>query len=272
MQHADRDDRRQGSRTPDEQFSELEELLNDVLDNPNGDPRWVVESDATLMTRLNAVDLNEMTAKDAQELLHRQDSLVSSGFLREEASIKLDADRQSGMHFLLHARKASEKPLFCILGPVTGTLCAGNENTYPGCGMLKVSASRNRKIPDEAWTREYEELSVTAWREVQLGPKYEIDSLGCNVRSPKHGDHFIDLPSKVSLVVYGPKLMPRSKRPRLFPTVQGRPARGLVSNTTSASQEVLQLRAQLERLQQENAQLRRNVPTLSTPPIWMTCW
>ena len=209
----------------------LENLLQDVLRNPDGDPNVAAalavavpvddsamdpttcEADATLVQRALA-NPSELTAIDAQELLRRRAQLVASGLVCEEAGVTVTLEGAGGgIHFLMHAKRNTTTPLFTVNGPNSGTLCPGNEAAYAGYGMLKISCAK--KTDADGWTDAHYQVSVAVWREVLLSPALGLLK-GENVRSPKQPEHYSDVQPKVSLVAFCPQ-KPSSasgKRPR----------------------------------------------------------
>ena len=178
--------------------------------------RRSTETDATLHSRCLENSSENMTAEDAQQLLHRQPSLVAAGLMRETPSIEVDLDESCGMHFLMNDQKAKETPLFNLAGPGSGMLYRGDDSTFPGVALLKISASKNTaKIGKDPavtarWTDEHARYSVTSWREVQLGSAHGrteqlVGSLPDTVKSvngPKKDHDYDDIKPKVSLIVF----------------------------------------------------------------------
>ena len=178
--------------------------------------RRSTETDATLHSCCLENSSENMTAEDAQQLLHRQPSLVAAGLMRETPSIEVDLDESCGMHFLMNDQKAKETPLFNLAGPGSGMLYRGDDSTFPGVALLKISASKNTaKIGKDPavtarWTDEHARYSVTSWREVQLGSAHGrteqlVGSLPDTVKSvngPKKDHDYDDIKPKVSLIVF----------------------------------------------------------------------
>ena len=192
---------------------ELADLMQDELSEAT---RRSTETDATLHSRCLENSSENMTAEDAQQLLHRQPSLVAAGLMRETPSIEVDLDESCGMHFLMNDQKAKETPLFNLAGPGSGMLYRGDDSTFPGVALLKISASKNTaKIGKDPavtarWTDEHARYSVTSWREVQLGSAHGrteqlVGSLPDTVKSvngPKKDHDYDDIKPKVSLIVF----------------------------------------------------------------------
>ena len=192
--------------------------------NPDPDE----ESDASLVERV-VDNIQQLTPKDAQRLLRRRTSLVLSGLMREESMIVVPADGR-GMHFLIHARSAESTPLINLCGPGSGTLCPGDESVFHGVGVLQLSGSKNSKAPAASFGPIMHDISVTGYREVQLGPRHgctgtSLGSISSNIRGPKTDSRgtkvpfveldFIDIKPKVSLIVCAQKAESPSKRQRL---------------------------------------------------------
>ena len=183
-----------------------------MQDEPSDATRRSTETDAMLHSRCLENSGENMTAEDAQQLLHRRASLVAAGLMRETPSIEVDLDESCGMHFLMNDQKAKETPLFNLAGPSSGMLYPGDDSTFPGVALLKISASKNTaKIGKDPavtarWTDEHAHYSITSWREVQLGLAHGrteqlVGSLQKHSERPKK-DEYDDIKPKISLIVF----------------------------------------------------------------------
>ena len=266
-------------------FPELDAIVPDVLQDP-GD---LIGFEASLESHKLAGPPWQLpeSAKEAQRLIHNQQSLK----LHEAASIEVTTDGNSGMHFLMHAPRASGSPLFTLSGPGSGTLCPGDEAAFPGHALLKLAASR--KPTADGWTEEHSRLNVVAWREVLIGAKHgktdhSDGTLRANIRGPKVGEDFIDVKPKVSLITWA---VPASNK-RMRGASMGASQAVLSSNDHPADggqclgnadicRELMRLRAQVQRNEQQTAttaaqvkqllqQAQLNVPT--APSSAMTCF
>jgi hypothetical protein len=106
----------------------------------------------------------------------------------------------------------------------------------------------------DQWTEMHDQLSVTAWREVTLGPKHVASGLSGNIRSPKKGDDYADVNPKVSLIIYAPKNFQASKkrsRPANLTAHADEPAGAHVDELGLMRQEVSLLRLQVDLLQRQ---------------------
>ena len=188
-----------------------QELADLMQDEPSDATRRSTETDAMLHSRCLENSGENMTAEDAQQLLHRRASLVAAGLMRETPSIEVDLDESCGMHFLINDR-AKETPLFNLAGPSSGMLYPGDDSTFPGVALLKISASKNTaKIGKDPavtarWTDEHARYSITSWREVQLGLAHGrteqlVGSLQKHSERPKK-DEYDDIKPKISLIVF----------------------------------------------------------------------
>ena len=188
-----------------------QELADLMQDEPSDATRRSTETDAMLHSRCLENSGENMTAEDAQQLLHRRASLVAAGLMRETPSIEVDLDESCGMHFLINDR-AKETPLFNLAGPSSGMLYPGDDSTFPGVALLKISASKNTaKIGKDPavtarWTDEHALYSITSWREVQLGLAHGrteqlVGSLQKHSERPKK-DEYDDIKPKISLIVF----------------------------------------------------------------------
>ena len=183
-----------------------------MQDEPSDATRRSTETDAMLHSRCLENSGENMTAEDAQQLLHRRASLVAAGLMRETPSIEVDLDESCGMHFLMNDQKAKGTPLFNLAGPSSGMLYPGDDSTFPGVALLKISASKNTaKIGKDPavtarWTDEHAHYSITSWREVQLGLAHGrteqlVGSLQKHSERPKK-DEYDDIKPKISLIVF----------------------------------------------------------------------
>ena len=199
-----------------EAFPELADLL-DASDTDlstafeKRDSERVDSELASLVSLLD--DPGQLKTTEIQRLLRRREEFVKLSIISERSRVTVKTGGTSGLHFLLHASRSTETPLFTLNGPRSGTLCPGDEESYPGMALLKVAASKSTCInAADRLTEAHESLSVTAWREVRLGPKH-ISGLSGNVRSPEKDSDYVDgdvLP-KVSLVIFVPPAS--NKRP-----------------------------------------------------------
>ena len=189
-----------------------QELADLMQDEPSDATRRSTETDAMLHSRCLENSGENMTAEDAQQLLHRRASLVAAGLMRETPSIEVDLDESCGMHFYINDQKAKETPLFNLAGPSSGMLYPGDDSTFPGVALLKISASKNTaKIGKDPavtarWTDEHARYSITSWREVQLGLAHGrteqlVGSLQKHSERPKK-DEYDDIKPKISLIVF----------------------------------------------------------------------
>lgn len=203
----------------DELEADLSTWMEDptrVSQSPTGDHCSVVESDEesdeALLNRVQK-NLSRMVGKDAQRILHRRKTIVEAGLLDEKPTTEVGGSR---MHYLMHASKPTETPLFNLLGPKSGSLLPGNEAVHPGLVLLKVSAARNTKASHDRWTEEHEQASVAAWREVKLGPNLADGSFKGKERPEAGKDFTDDIDPKISLITITPKrVSPQNvKRPR----------------------------------------------------------
>jgi hypothetical protein len=129
---------------------DLSELLSDVLPDFADIHAALaktrgVDPEVALLISSALERPNQPSPKDVQRLLHQQVALVDARVLTAEAVVVVKTDGNSGMHFLMHASKATETPLINLCGPCSGTLCPGDEAAHPGKALLKTIGSKNSK-------------------------------------------------------------------------------------------------------------------------------
>jgi hypothetical protein len=203
---------------------EFETLLSDVEQNleagssvmvcasqavPLDDPS--TDLDAAALVAQVRENLSSVSPTDAQKLLRRQSFLVSKKLMTEHAAVHVETDGTSGIHFLNHASREGSTPLYNLNGPRSGALYPADMTSFPGTAMLKLSATSNGKSRrTQQWTDAHERVAITAWREVQIGPKHgrSATSLGfieSSIRAPEINTDFHDIKPKVSLIIFTPR-------------------------------------------------------------------
>ena len=132
----------------------------------------------------------QLSADEAQWLLHRREYLISHGFIHEVQRIEPRFGPNEEVivpqfMYLLQGRKyRSSTPHFKDGGSASGTLYRGDSSKYPNEGMLRTTASPLKRL---ASVQMYDNISVILWSRVRWLRQNESANA---IRSPSKGRDF----------------------------------------------------------------------------------